>query len=176
MSEDVERQIRAVADPLSQQLAQPCELMKELRVAHTERRHEKAASSRVTSSCTGGKSRFGLMTGTLDPASAPLSTFVPPARPTSPDLPPQQRVFSPYDEDEEPATNTSSQMKQVAGAINNFPAILQRDVNQYNVLYTEMANLRVSKNKFSEFDHLLRNHLRPPPHQHRITEKNKLHY
>ena len=56
-SEDVERQIRAVADPLSEQLAQPCELMKGLRVAHPQRRHEERAFSRATRSSTGGTSQ-----------------------------------------------------------------------------------------------------------------------
>ena len=56
-SKDVERQIRAVTDPLTQQLAHLCELIKELRDAHTHRRHEETASSRTTSSSTGGTSR-----------------------------------------------------------------------------------------------------------------------
>ena len=56
-SEDVERQTRAVTDPLTQQLAHLCELMKELRDSHTHRRHEETASSRATSSSTGGTSR-----------------------------------------------------------------------------------------------------------------------
>ena len=56
-SEDVEVQIRAIADPLTQQLARPCELMKELRVEHTQRRHEETAFSRATSSSTGGTSQ-----------------------------------------------------------------------------------------------------------------------
>ena len=56
-SEDVERQIRAVTDPLTQHLAHLCELSKELREAHTHRRHEETASSRVTSSFTGKTGR-----------------------------------------------------------------------------------------------------------------------
>ena len=57
-SEDVEHQIRAVIDPLTQQLAHLCELMKELRDAHTHRRHEETAFSRATSSSTGRTSWF----------------------------------------------------------------------------------------------------------------------
>ena len=53
-SEDVERQIRAVTDPLTQQLGHLCELMKELRDAHTHKHHEETASSRATRSSTGG--------------------------------------------------------------------------------------------------------------------------
>ena len=53
-SEDVERQIRAVTDPLTQQLAHLCELMKELWDAHAHRRHEETTSSIATSSSTGG--------------------------------------------------------------------------------------------------------------------------
>ena len=52
--EDVERQIRAVTDPLTQQVAQLCELMKELRDAHTHIGHEETASPKATSSSTGG--------------------------------------------------------------------------------------------------------------------------
>ena len=55
-SEDVERQIRAVTYPLIQQLAHLCHLIKELRDAHTQRRHEESASSRATTSSTGGTS------------------------------------------------------------------------------------------------------------------------
>ena len=55
-SEDVERQIRAVIDPLTQQLAHLCELMKDVRDAKTHRHHEETASSRATSSSTGGTS------------------------------------------------------------------------------------------------------------------------
>ena len=43
--EDVECQIRALIDPLTQQLAHLCELMKELQNAQAHRRHEKTASS-----------------------------------------------------------------------------------------------------------------------------------
>ena len=53
-SEDVEFQIKAVTDPLTQQLAHLCELMKELRDAHAHRRHKDTASS---SSSTGSTSR-----------------------------------------------------------------------------------------------------------------------
>ena len=47
--EDVERQIRPVKDPLTQQLAHLCELMKELRDAQAHRRHKETASSRTAS-------------------------------------------------------------------------------------------------------------------------------
>ena len=56
-SEDLERQIRTVTDRLTQQLAHLCQLMKDLRDTHTHRCHEKTASSRATSSSTGGTSR-----------------------------------------------------------------------------------------------------------------------
>ena len=85
--EDVERQIRAITDPLTQQLAHLCELMKELRGAHMHGRHEETASSRAFSSSTGARSRFDILTGTLKPACAPLSTPPPPARLLSPELP-----------------------------------------------------------------------------------------
>ena len=55
-SEDVERQIRAVTGPLTQQLVHLCELMKELRDVHAHRRHEETASSRATSSFIRGTS------------------------------------------------------------------------------------------------------------------------
>ena len=56
-SEDVERQIRAVTDPLTQQLAQFCALMNELVDADTQRRHKETTSSRATGSSTGSMSR-----------------------------------------------------------------------------------------------------------------------
>ena len=56
-SEDVERQIRAVTDPLTQQLAHLYELMKELRDAQTHRRQEETASSRTVSSSSSSTRR-----------------------------------------------------------------------------------------------------------------------
>ena len=56
-SEDVERQGRAVAYPLTQQLAHLCELLKELRDAQTHRRHEETASSRSASTSAGSTDR-----------------------------------------------------------------------------------------------------------------------
>ena len=55
--EDVERQIRAVTDPLTQQLAHLCELMKELRDVQTHRRHEETVSSRTAGTSAGSTSR-----------------------------------------------------------------------------------------------------------------------
>ena len=49
-SEEVVRQIRAVTDPLSQQLAHLCELMREHRNEQANRRHKETASSRAASS------------------------------------------------------------------------------------------------------------------------------
>ena len=57
-SEDVAPQIRAVTDPLTQQLAHLCELMKELRDEQAHRCHEEAASSRAASTSTGSVGRF----------------------------------------------------------------------------------------------------------------------
>ena len=56
-SEDVERQLRAVTDPLTQQLAHLCELMKELWDEQTHRRHEETTSSRTASTSAGSTSR-----------------------------------------------------------------------------------------------------------------------
>ena len=55
--EDAERQIRAVTDPLTQQLSHLCELMKELRDAQMRRRHEETSSSRTASNSAGSTSR-----------------------------------------------------------------------------------------------------------------------
>ena len=54
-SEDSKRQIRAVTDLLTQQLAHLCELKMELRDAQTHRCHEKTASSRTASTSAGSK-------------------------------------------------------------------------------------------------------------------------
>ena len=148
--------------------------MKELRDAHAHRRHQETASSRATSSSTGGTSRSDIVTGTLNPAFAPLSTLAPPERLTSPELSQHQKVFSLDDEQEEPAVNTSSQMNQEVSAINNLSAILQREVTQTRVLHTQVPNFRGSEDKFNKLKHLLFNHLRP--HFYRIREENKLQY
>ena len=72
-SEDVERQIRALRDPLIQQLAHLCERLTELRHAHAHRRQEETASWRATSSSTGGTSRSEMVTETFNPASRHLA-------------------------------------------------------------------------------------------------------
>ena len=46
--EELKRQIKAVTDPLNQQLAQRCELMQELRCEKAHRRHEETACTRAT--------------------------------------------------------------------------------------------------------------------------------
>ena len=55
-SEAVDRQIRAVIDPPSQQLAHLCELMRELKNEQSNRRYKQTASSRVASSSSGSGS------------------------------------------------------------------------------------------------------------------------
>ena len=57
-SEEVARQIKTVRDPLTQQLAHLCELVKELRNEKAHRRHEETASPRATSTSEGSTSRF----------------------------------------------------------------------------------------------------------------------
>ena len=52
-SEEVARQIKAVTNPLSQQLAYLCEIMRELRNEQVNRRHEETASSRAARSSSG---------------------------------------------------------------------------------------------------------------------------
>ena len=154
-SENVERQIRDVSDPLTQHLAQLCALLKELGDAHTHGRHKETTSSKTTGSSTSSRSRSDIVRGTLNPAFAPLSTLVPPARLTSIELPPHQRAFGLDDQDEEPAANTRSQMNQVVVAINSLPAILQRDLTQNKMLHKQVPIFRGSKDKLNEFEHLL---------------------
>ena len=173
-SEDVERQIKAVTDLITQQLPHICESMKELGDEQAHRRHEETASSGATSLSTGSVSWFEMVTRTLNLAFAPLNTLASPERLTSPGIPPYQRVFSLDDGDERLAANTSSQLNQVVRAINSLTAILQRDVTQTKVLHTQVSNFPGSKDEFNEFEQSLLNHLRP--YQHRITEENRLRY
>ena len=105
---------------------------------------------------------------------APLSTLASHSRLASLDLPWRNRQFSPVDEDERTAETPSSQMNQVVSAINSPLAILQSNVTQIKVLHTQVPKFIGSKDKSIEFEHLLLNHLLP--HQHKITEENKLHY
>ena len=56
-SEEVAWQVKAVTDPLTQQLAHLCELMQELRNEQAHRRHEEIASSRAASSSSGSAGR-----------------------------------------------------------------------------------------------------------------------
>ena len=57
VSDEVAWQIKPVIDPLSQQLAHLCELMRELRNEQVNRRHEETASSRAASSSLGSIGR-----------------------------------------------------------------------------------------------------------------------
>ena len=50
ISEEVARQIKAVTDPLSQQIAHPSELKQEIRNEPINRRHNETTSSRSASS------------------------------------------------------------------------------------------------------------------------------
>ena len=52
-SEEISRQIKAVTDPLTQQLAHICELLQELRNEQPHRRYEEKASSKAASTSTG---------------------------------------------------------------------------------------------------------------------------
>ena len=63
-SEEVARQIKAVTDPLTQQLAHHLyELLQELGNQQAHRRHEEAASLRAASSYTGSASRSDIGLG-----------------------------------------------------------------------------------------------------------------
>ena len=148
--------------------------MKELRDVQTHRRHRKNVSSITASTSAGSTSWCDMVIGTTNPAFAPISTIAPPGRLTSPDIQPHHRGFGIIEVDERTAENTSSQMNQVLSAMNSLPTILQRDFTHTTVLHTQLPNFRGSKDKFTDFEHLLLNHLRP--HQHRMTEENKLHY
>ena len=61
-SEEVARRIKAVTDPLIQQLTHLCELMRELRNEQPHRRHEETASSRTVSASTGNVGRSDIIT------------------------------------------------------------------------------------------------------------------
>ena len=135
-SESVQRQIRAVTDPVTHR----CELVKELREAQMHRRHEQTTSSRPASTSAGSTSRSDMVTGSVNPAFAPLSTLAPPDQLNYPELPPHHRGFSPGGADERPAENTSLRMNQAVSAINSLPAIFQREVTQTKVLHTQVPN------------------------------------
>ena len=60
-SEEVARQIKAVTDPLLQQLAHICELMRELKNEQLNRRHEETASARTASSFSGSGGRSDII-------------------------------------------------------------------------------------------------------------------
>ena len=58
-SGEVARQIKAVIDPLTHQLAHFCQLMQELRNELAPRRHEETTSSRAASKSTGSAGQSG---------------------------------------------------------------------------------------------------------------------
>ena len=137
------------------------------------RSNEETAFSVAAGTSTGSAGRSDMVRGTSKTAFAPLGTLVPSDTITSPDLLPHLRAVSLDDEDERATDQPSSQMNQGLSEINSIPTILQRDATQTKKLHTQVPNSSGSKDKFNEFEDLLINHLQP--HQHKITEENKLH-
>ena len=76
-SEDVERQIKAVTDPLTQQLAHFGELMKKLWHAQTHRRHEETAFKRTAGTFAGTTSRSDSYQKILKKIAEPIFTLIP---------------------------------------------------------------------------------------------------
>ena len=87
-SENIECQVRAVTDPLTQQLVHFCELMKEIRDEQAPRRHQETTSSRAASTSTSSTIRSDMVTETANPVFSPLSTLAPTDQLTFPELPP----------------------------------------------------------------------------------------
>ena len=99
-SEEVTRQIRAIIDNLTQQLAHFCHLMREMKNAQANRRLEETASHMDTRSLSGSTNWSDLVTEPTNPSFPPLYTLVPPDRLTSSGLPEHSKGFNLDDEDD----------------------------------------------------------------------------
>ena len=58
--------------------------------------------------------------------------------------------------------------------IQHFRATMTDGVIQTKILQTQVPHFRGNREKYNEFEHLLKNHLRP--HMHKQTEEQKINY
>ena len=72
-----------------------------------------------------------------------------------------------------PSTN-DPQMDDVMTEIHNLRTTKTDGVIQPKILQTQVPLFRGNRDKYNEFEHLLKNHLRP--HMNKLTEKQKLNY
>ena len=72
-----------------------------------------------------------------------------------------------------PSTN-EPQMDDVMTEIHNLRTTMTDGVIQPKILQTQVPLFRGNREKYNEFEHLLKNHLRP--HMNKLTEEQKLNY
>ena len=72
-----------------------------------------------------------------------------------------------------PSTN-DPQMDDVMTEIHNLRTTMTDGVIQPKILQTQVPLFRGNRDKYNEFEHLLKNHLRP--HMNKLTEEQKLNY
>ena len=75
--------------------------------------------------------------------------------------------------DREPPT-TEPQIDDVLTEIHNLRTTMTDGVIQPKILQTQVPLFRGNREKYNEFEHLLKNHLRP--HMNKLTEEQKLNY
>ena len=75
--------------------------------------------------------------------------------------------------DRAPPTN-EPQMDDVLTEIHNLRTTMTDGVIQPKILQTQVPLFRGNREKYNEFEHLLKNHLRP--HMNKLTEEQKLNY
>ena len=75
--------------------------------------------------------------------------------------------------DRAPLTN-EPQMDDVLTEIHNLRTTMTDGVIQPKILQTQVPLFRGNREKYNEFEHLLKNHLRP--HMNKLTEEQKLNY
>ena len=66
------------------------------------------------------------------------------------------------------------QMGEVMSEIQHLRTTMTDGVIQPKILQTQVPLFRGNREKYNEFEHLLKNHLRP--HMHKLTEEQKLNY
>ena len=73
-----------------------------------------------------------------------------------------------------PPSLLDPQMGDVMSEIQHLRTTMVDGVIQPKILQTQVPLFRGNREKYNEFEHLLKNHLRP--HMHKLTEEQKLNY
>ena len=148
--------------------------MGEFRIEQVNTLHKEAATFRAADSPSHNDKRSEIMKGPTKLSSAHTGHSRQPTELSVLKNPHTKEDSHLEDEGKGTAEISSSQVKQLVSAISRVSAILQREITQTKMLRTQVPNLIDKKDEFNVFENPQLNQLLP--HQHMITDENKLHY